>query len=189
MLTLDPMPHTELTAKQQRFVAEYLVDLNATQAAIRAGYSPKTARQQGARLLTNAVLAAAIAEGQTARFDRLALDADGAIRLNAEIAGFDPIDLVDEAGNYRPLKDIPPAARRCIRRIRVHKQNLTAGDGQTDRVVDYEFYDKHPALDRDYKRHALLKERVEMTHRVTLEDLIAGSYHPDKPEDPDDKTP
>ena len=42
-------------------------------------------------------------------------------------------------------------------------------------VIDYEFYDKRPALDRDCKRHALLKERVDVTHRITLEDLIVGS--------------
>ena len=41
-----------VTPKQERFVAEYLIDLNATQAAIRAGYSPETAKQQGSRLLT-----------------------------------------------------------------------------------------------------------------------------------------
>ncbi len=50
-----------LTPKQHRFVTEYLVDLNATQAAIRAGYSPKTAPQQGSRLLRNAVVQQAIA--------------------------------------------------------------------------------------------------------------------------------
>src|SRR5262249_53478937 len=43
----------ELTPKQERFVQEYLVDLNATQAAIRAGYSKKTATEQASRLLTN----------------------------------------------------------------------------------------------------------------------------------------
>ena len=50
-----------MKAKQQRFVTEYLIDLNATQAAIRAGYSPKTVQQQGSRLLTNAVVKQAIA--------------------------------------------------------------------------------------------------------------------------------
>ena len=50
--------------KHQRFVAEYLKDLNATQAAIRAGYSPKTANRQGSRLLSNADIQAAIAKGQ-----------------------------------------------------------------------------------------------------------------------------
>ena len=52
------MAERKLTPKQQKFVAEYLIDLNATQAAIRAGYSAKTAKEQAARLLTNANIAA-----------------------------------------------------------------------------------------------------------------------------------
>jgi phage terminase small subunit len=54
----------KLTPKQARFVKEYLIDLNATQAAIRAGYSAKTAKAQGSRLLTNADVQAAVARGQ-----------------------------------------------------------------------------------------------------------------------------
>jgi phage terminase small subunit len=49
-----------LTAKQQRFVDEYLIDLNATQAATRAGYSAKTAQQIGSRLLSNVVISTAV---------------------------------------------------------------------------------------------------------------------------------
>ena len=55
-----------LTPKRQRFVTEYLVDLNATQAAIRAGYAKSGARTEGARLLANADIQAAIAERATA---------------------------------------------------------------------------------------------------------------------------
>ena len=54
---------TKLRAKQARFVGEYLCDLNATQAAVRAGYSQKTAAVQGSRLLTNVKVAAAIHGG------------------------------------------------------------------------------------------------------------------------------
>lgn len=53
-----------LTDKQQRFVAEYLTDMNATQAATRAGCSEKTAYSQGQRMLKNVEVAAAIAERQ-----------------------------------------------------------------------------------------------------------------------------
>lgn len=53
-----------LSPKQQRFVSEYLKDQNATQAAIRAGYSPGTAKQQGSRLLTNADVARAVGKRQ-----------------------------------------------------------------------------------------------------------------------------
>jgi len=55
-----------LSDKQQAFAREYLVDRNATQAAIRAGYSPATAKQQGARLLTNVDVRAAVNRGETA---------------------------------------------------------------------------------------------------------------------------
>jgi phage terminase small subunit len=54
------MSDQKLTEKQARFIAEYLIDLNATKAAIRAGYSEKTAQQQGSRLLLNVVVAAEI---------------------------------------------------------------------------------------------------------------------------------
>lgn len=55
-----------LSAKQQAFAREYLVDRNATQAAIRAGYSAATAKQQGARLLTNVDVRAAVNRGESA---------------------------------------------------------------------------------------------------------------------------
>ncbi|UVC14719.1 terminase small subunit [Mesorhizobium onobrychidis] len=58
---------SDLTPKQVRFVEEYLIDLNATQAAIRAGYSAKTAKSQGQRLLTNVDVGAALAEAQQKR--------------------------------------------------------------------------------------------------------------------------
>jgi len=54
----------DMTQKQQRFVDEYLIDLNATQAAIRAGYSAKTAQEQSSRLLSNVMVQGAIAEGK-----------------------------------------------------------------------------------------------------------------------------
>ena len=53
-----------MTPKQERFVQEYLVDMNATQAAIRAGYSAHTAEQQGSRLCRNVQVAAAIQDMQ-----------------------------------------------------------------------------------------------------------------------------
>jgi phage terminase small subunit len=65
-----------LTPKQQRFVEEYLIDLNATQAAIRAGYSSRTAKQQGQRLLTNADVSAAVTHARAVRSERVKLTAD-----------------------------------------------------------------------------------------------------------------
>ena len=65
-----------LTPKQAQFVAEYLIDLNATQAAIRSGYSEKTANEQGSRLLTNVKVAEAVAKAQNIRSERTEITQD-----------------------------------------------------------------------------------------------------------------
>ena len=66
----------KLTAKQQRFVGEYLIDLNATQAAIRAGYSEKTAKSVGHENLTKPDIAEAISEAQNKRSERVEITQD-----------------------------------------------------------------------------------------------------------------
>lgn len=66
-----------LTDKQEKFVLEYLVDLNATQAAIRAGYSEDTAKQQGSRLLTNVDVRAAVNRQQAAAAEKIELTVSG----------------------------------------------------------------------------------------------------------------
>ncbi len=76
----------ELTPKQQRFVEEYLVDLNATQAAIRAGYAKRTANREGTRLLSNAVIKAAIDEALQKRAAKVELKAEDLLRELKSIA-------------------------------------------------------------------------------------------------------
>src|SRR3954451_14829156 len=79
-----------LNDRQARFVAEYLVDLNATQAAIRAGYSAATASEPASRLLANVKVAAAIAEAQAARSRRTEMTADRVVLELARVAFGDP---------------------------------------------------------------------------------------------------
>lgn len=67
---------SKLTAKQQMFVKEYLIDLNATQAAIRAGYSEKTAGQIGEQNLKKLEIAAAIQEAMDKRFKKIEITSD-----------------------------------------------------------------------------------------------------------------
>lgn len=76
----------KLTDKQEAFVREYLVDLNATQAAIRAGYSERTAQAQSSRLLTNVMVRTRIEELQAKRAEKLELDADWVLRRLKEIS-------------------------------------------------------------------------------------------------------
>lgn len=75
-----------LTEKQKRFVEEYLVDLNATQAAIRAGYAEKTARSIGQENLTKPDIQAAIQNAISARSERTEITQDMVLRELARIA-------------------------------------------------------------------------------------------------------
>jgi phage terminase small subunit len=150
-----------VTPKQERFVAEYLKDLNATQAAIRAGYSAKNADVDGPRLLGNAGITAAIAAG---RARQLAAADLTAIRTLEEIRrlGFSDIGaLFTDAGRLKPLHELPPAARACIASIKTTKKNLTVGDGTQEDVVEVRLWDKLRALEMAAKHFALLTERLE----------------------------
>ena len=75
----------KLTPKQERFVEEYLVDLNATKAAARAGYSERTANEQGARLLVNVSVQKAIQEAKQSRATRIAVNAEDVLRGVIEV--------------------------------------------------------------------------------------------------------
>ena len=90
-----PARQRVLTEKQQRFVDEYLVDLNATQAAIRAGYSPHTANEQGAQLLAKLSVQHAVREARSAQQKRTAITADTVLMEIANIALADARELVE----------------------------------------------------------------------------------------------
>ncbi|MCT8740900.1 terminase small subunit, partial [Glaesserella parasuis] len=75
----------KLTDKQQRFVEEYLIDLNATQAAIRSGYAEKTANREGSRLLSNVDIQEAIQEAQNKRAARVNVTQDDVLKGLLEI--------------------------------------------------------------------------------------------------------
>ena len=89
-----------LTDKQQRFVAEYLIDLNATQAAIRAGYSAKNADKIGSQLLGKTRVSEAIQAEKTARSERTEITQDYVINKLKAIADQDASDGTDSELKY-----------------------------------------------------------------------------------------
>ena len=97
----------KLTAKQEAFINEYLIDLNATQAAIRAGYSKKTANRIATENLSKPVLAAAIAQAKLKRAKRTQIDADWLLKRLSVEAEADIADLYDENNKLRPVRDWP----------------------------------------------------------------------------------
>lgn len=96
-----------LNPRQQRFVDEYLLDLNATQAAIRAGYSAKTAGAIGEENLKKPEIAAAVKTAVDARAERTQIDAEWLLVRLAEEAQADVNDLYDENGHLKAVADWP----------------------------------------------------------------------------------
>ena len=126
----------DLTPKQSRFVEEYLIDLNATQAAIRAGYSERTANREGARLLSNAVIKAAVDAALDERSSRTKIDADYVLRRLYEMAEADRKDLYDENDNLLPVKDWPEVWRKgMVTGIKI--EALFDGRGEDREQVGY----------------------------------------------------
>ena len=103
-----------LTAKQQRFVVEYLFNLNATQAAIRAGYAAKGAKDQAYQLMQRPVIAAAIKEAMEARNQRTQVDADYVLNRLTEIDQMDLLDILDDDMSIKPLSKWPKVWRQSL---------------------------------------------------------------------------
>ena len=103
-----------LNPKQERFCLEYLADLNATQAAIRAGYSAKTAYSQGQRLLKNVEVAPRLTQLVTERNGRLKVDGDWVLRRLVELADVDLADLYGDGGELLDLREMPEDAKRLL---------------------------------------------------------------------------
>lgn len=124
-----------LTPKQARFVEEYLKDLNATQASVRAGYSEKTANKQGPRLLEHPAVCAAIDAAKVDRSEQVAIDAMWVLRRLVEEATADLADLYDpDTRELRPIEEWPRVWREgLVQGIEV--EELFEGRGEDRRQV------------------------------------------------------
>ena len=157
-----------LTPKQQRFVEEYLIDLNATQSAIRAGYSEKTANEQGSRLLANVSISEAIAEAQNKRTEQTQIDAAYVLKRLVEIDQMDVLDIMDDDGNVRPLRDWPKIWRQYISNI----ETISMDDGEgwlkkikwPDKVKNLELLGRHVSV-------GAFKDKVEHSGKLEIQSL------------------
>lgn len=149
-----------LTPKQQRFVEEYLIDLNATQAAIRAGYSEKTAKSIGQENLTKLDIARAIQEAQNKRTEQTQIDSTYVLKRLVEIDQMDVLDIMDDDGNVKPLRDWPKIWRQYISNI----ETISVDDGEgwlkkikwPDKVKNLELLGKHVSV-------GAFKDKIEHT--------------------------
>ena len=153
-MTTDYMgntPSQKLNARQERFCQEYIIDLCATRSAIRAGYSPKTANEQGARLLAHVSVAERVRELQHERAKRKQIDADYVIEVIVE--------------TVTTCKQTLP---------RFDREGHVIGEAPIDAgavLKGAELLGKHLSM---------WKDRVEMTGELTLAELIKQARNRDK---------
>lgn len=127
------MSTPDLNPRQQSFVREYAIDTNATQAAIRAGYSKATASQIGARLLTNVKVEAEIVKVRLELARKGRVSAERIVEEYARIAFLNPQDMYDDEGRLLPIKDMPEGAARAIAGI--DEEDIYLGVGEDRRHV------------------------------------------------------
>ena len=153
-----------MTKKQKRFVEEYLIDLNATQAAIRAGYSPDTAGSIGAENLKKPEIKSRIDKAMAERSRRTGINQDRVLQELARIGFAKITDVVDpETAEIRT--DASDDDLACIQSIKIKPNEFG-----TEREV--KLYDKKAALVDLGKHLGLFKDKVELTGDMDLNIMI-----------------
>lgn len=164
-----------LSNKKQTFIAEYLKDFNATQAAIRAGYSAKTAYSIGQRLLKNVEIKEVI----DAHLKANHMSAEEVLNRLADIARGDMTDLMDvssmgftvkltdEQGNRRPQTKLIKKLKQKV----ITKIGKNSSDDDTETVeTEIELYSAQDALNQIGKYHKLFTDKVE--HEVAKDSVL-----------------
>lgn len=167
-----------LTKKQRLFVDEYLIDLNATQAAIWAGYSTRRATEIGYQLLQRPEVAQAIQAAMAERSKRTEVEADYVIRRLREIDEMDVLDILEDDGSFRSIRDWPRAWRQFLSGIEIAELFEGRGDDRRiagvlrkvkwpDKLRNLELLSRHvgtesAALDLELKRLDVAKKRAEL---------------------------
>lgn len=151
--------------RRTRFVKEYLLEQNATKAAIAAGYSAKTAHAQGSRLLKNAEVRARIEQKNTELNNKLDLTAE---RLKTELARlcyFDAANFFNPDGSAKAITDLDEDSRRAIAGFEMAE--LYEGSGEERKQAGYikkfKLPDKTRAIELAMRVEKMLIDRVEIT--------------------------
>jgi phage terminase, small subunit len=140
-----------LNEKQKRFVSEYIIDLNAKQAAIRAGYSPKGAEPQASRLLSNAKIQVEIAKAMEDRGKRTGITQDRVLAELSAIAFAKATDYVevDDDGSVKikPTAELTEEQKKAIASIKEGANGIEIK--LTDKTKALEMLSRHLGLFND----------------------------------------
>ncbi|MDX9816887.1 MAG: terminase small subunit [Smithellaceae bacterium] len=144
----------QITDRMKKFVDEYLIDFNATQAAIRAGYSPDTANEQGSQLLARPDIRELVAEGQKEIMERTQTFQDDAVD-ELKVVGFSNLAdflTVKDGGivEQKPFNELTKEQTKCIKKIKQTVRSSHSADGtilHQTAVIEIELHDKLKALE------------------------------------------
>lgn len=167
------MSKQELTPKQQRFCEEYLIDLNATQAAIRAGYSAKTADKIGSQLLGKTRVLSEIDQLKKARAQSTGITAERVLQEIAKLAFFDPRKLLNDDGTPKKIHELDDETAMAVAGIDI----VTKGNddvGYAD-VMKIKLADKGQNLERLGRHLKLFTERIEVTDASDLANRVKAA--------------
>jgi len=148
-----------LTPKQARFVREYLKDMNGAAAAVRAGYSPRAAKEQAARLLTKVHVQAVVKTKTKTQLAALDASSDRIILEVVRIAFSDIRGMFDEQGNLRPIRDLTDDQAATLASVEVVRTNLVKAGVRGEWVHKVRTWDKPKALELLMKKLGMLAER------------------------------
>lgn len=155
----------KMTEKQKRFVEEYLIDLNATQAAIRAGYKRSEYTDTNAnKLLENTSVAEAIEKAMAERSKRTGINQDRVVEELAKLAFVNAADVID-VNTATVLKDAKPEDLACIQSVKVKK---TTKGKDTIEEREVRFYDKKDSLVQLGKHLGMFKDKLELEADMEL---------------------
>lgn len=173
------MTESRFTPKQAIFIAEYLVDGNGTRAALAAGVAEKSATVTASRWLKLARIAAVIAERQAQRAAKLEISADRVLQELAKLAYYDPGRLFDENGRMKPVHLLDDVTRAAVSQLEVEETETTEGVNETRVVIrsktkKVKMADKGQNLERLGRHLKLFTDRLDLTGRLTLEDLVSS---------------
>ena len=178
----EPAPKT-LTVKQQRFIEEYCVDFNGTQAAIRAGYSRKTAYNIGHENVRKPEISLAIKK----RLDNLSMSTEEALQRLTRFARGSMEDFVRVNEEGEPSIVIPlvedgvadPDALSLVKKMKIRKNTSTSKDGEefTTTTTEFELEDRQAAIDKMLKARRVYTEganiKVDFGENVTI-NIVPG---------------
>jgi phage terminase small subunit len=150
-----------LTHKQQRFVDEYLIDLNATQAAIRAGYSARNADKIGHQLLGKTRVSDEISLGMKAREKRTGITQDRVLQELARIAFFDIRKLYKDDGSLKRPDELDDDAAAVLSGVDV--MEMSGNDGPVTLTKKAKVFDKTAALTLAMRHLGMLKDKTEIS--------------------------